>query len=136
MKKVLIALLAALCIIACNSNSGKKSSRSSRSSKAESVASSPVNEYIALWDEWFLLSVRSDASYISEDKYEEIMDEKEKIEGRIEGLKIRYSDYRLTQSDREILTDWLDNTLPKYGRTASRKDYRNIEAAETLADLE
>lgn len=133
MKRILIAILAVACIASCNSGSGKKSSRSSKEDK---VASSPVNEYIALWDEWFLLSVRSDASYISEDKYEEIMDEKEKIEGRIEGLKIRYSDYRLTQSDREILTDWLDNTLPKYGRTASRKDYRNIEAAETLADLE
>lgn len=136
MKKVLIALLAALCIIACNSNSGKKSSRSSRSSKAESVASSPVNEYIELTNEWFLLSVRANASYLSDSAREEIEDEMEKVEGRLDGLKIRYKDYHLTKADRELLTDWLDNTLPKYGRTPSRKDYRIVEAATTLADLE
>ena len=60
----------------------------------------------------------------------------ERIDGRLEGLKNRYWDYRLTEGDRQMLRDFLEKDLPKYGRTAGKKDYRIVEGAITLADLE
>ena len=58
------------------------------------------------------------------------------LEGRLEGLQSRSWDYKLTEADREALRNFLENDLPKYGRTASKKDYRIVESAITLSDLE
>ena len=126
MKRILLLLTLAVAFTACGNNSDK----------AKGDPNSPVAQYISLSCEWMELSHRLDNPNLRNSQEESIRDQMEKLEGRMEGLQNRYWDYKLTDADRQMLMDFLDNDLPKYGRHASKKDYRIVESAVTLADLE
>lgn len=126
MKRILLLLSLAVLFTACG-NSGNK---------AQGDPNSPVAQYISLSCEWMELSHRLDNPNLRSSQEESIRDQMEKLEGRMEGLQNRHWDYKLTDADRQMLMNFLDNDLPKYGRTASKKDYRIVESAITLADLE
>lgn len=123
MKRLLLLLTLAVAFTACGN-----------SSKGD--PNSPVAQYISLSCEWMELSHRLDNPNLRSSQEESIRDQMEKLEGRMEGLQNRHWDYKLTDADRQMLMNFLDNDLPKYGRHASKKDYRIVESAVTLADLE
>ena len=126
MKRLLLLLTLAVAFTACGNNSNK----------AKGDPNSPVAQYIELSSQWLELSYRKSHLDLSGSEERRIEDQMERIDGRLEGLKNRYWDYRLTEGDRQMLRDFLEKDLPKYGRTASKKDYRIVEGAITLADLE
>ena len=126
MKRLLLLLALAVAFTACGNNSNK----------AKGDTNSPVAQYIELSSQWLELSYRKNHMDLSGSEERRIEDQMERIDGRLEGLKNRYWDYRLTEGDRQMLRDFLEKDLPKYGRTAGKKDYRIVEGAITLADLE
>lgn len=125
MKRLLLLLTLAVAFTAC-----------SNSDKSKGDPNSPVAQYISLSCEWMELSHRLDNPNLRSSQEESIRDQMDKLEGRMEGLQNRHWDYKLTDADRQMLRDFLEKDLPKYGRTASKKDYRIVEGAITLADLE
>ena len=126
MKKIFFLLSLAVLFAACGSNNGRM----------QGDPNSPVSQYISLSCEWMELSHRLDNPRLTNSQESSIRDQMEILEGRLEGLQSRSWDYKLTEADREALRNFLDNDLPKYGRTASKKDYRIVESAITLSDLE
>lgn len=118
MKRLLLLLTLAVAFTACGN-----------SDKSKGDPNSPVAQYISLTRQWLELTQRDDYS-------DSRRDQMEKLEGQLEGLKMRCADYKITEADRRMLTDFLEKDLPKYGRHASSKDYRIVEGAITLADLE
>ena len=127
MKRILLLLSLAVVMTACGNNAGKN---------GQGDPNSPVAQYISLSCEWMELSHRMDRPNLKASEESKIEDQMERLEGRMEGLKNRYWDYKLTDGDREMLMNFLENDLPKYGRHASKKDYRIVESAVTLSDLE
>lgn len=126
MKKIFFLLSLAVLFAACgNSNS-----------RIQGDPNSPVAQMISLTRELLELEHRLDNPHLSESEEDRIENQMEKIEGRMEGIQSRYWDYKLTEADRQMLRDFLENDLPKYGRHASKKDYRLTESAVTLSDLE
>ena len=126
MKKIFFLLSLAVLFAACgNSNS-----------RIQGDPNSPVAQMISLTREGLELEHRLDNPRLSDSEKERIEDQLEKVEGRMEGIQSRYWDYKLTEADRQMLRDFLENDLPKYGRHASKKDYRLVESAVTMADLE
>lgn len=126
MKKIFFLLSLAVLFAACGNNNGRM----------QGDPNSPVSQYISLSCEWMELSHRLDNPRLTNSQESSIRDQMEILEGRLEGLQSRSWDYKLTEADREALRNFLDNDLPKYGRTASKKDYRIVESAITLSDLE
>ncbi len=126
MKKIFLLLSLAVLFAACGNNNGRM----------QGDPNSPVSQYISLSCEWMELSHRLDNPRLTNSQESSIRDQMEILEGRLEGLQSRSWDYKLTEADREALRNFLDNDLPKYGRTASKKDYRIVESAITLSDLE
>ena len=126
MKKIFFLISLAVLFAACGNNNGRM----------QGDPNSPVSQYISLSCEWMELSHRLDNPRLTNSQESSIRDQMEILEGRLEGLQSRSWDYKLTEADREALRNFLDNDLPKYGRTASKKDYRIVESAITLSDLE
>ncbi len=126
MKKIFFLLSLAVLFAACgNSNS-----------RIQGDPNSPVTQMISLTREGMELEHRLDNPHLSDSEKERIEDQLDKVEGRMEGIQSRYWDYKLTEADRQMLRDFLENDLPKYGRHASKKDYRLVESAVTMSDLE
>lgn len=143
MKRILFVLAAALLLAACKNSSGNQTAsgpwgaESAPDTSAPAAASeSPVARYIAMASEYFLLRIRLDAEYLSDAQEEELERQQEDLEDRMERFMDRNASYRLTEADRQLLMDWLENELPKYGRTAHDKDYRLVRNAVTLGELE
>lgn len=126
MKKIFLLLSLAVLFAACGNNNGRM----------QGDPNSPVSQYISLSCEWMELSHRLNNPRLTNSQESSIRDQMEILEGRLEGLQSRSWDYKLTEADREALRNFLENDLPKYGRTASKKDYRIVESAITLSDLE
>ena len=114
MKKIFLLLSLAVLFAACGNNNGRM----------QGDPNSPVSQYISLSCEWMELSHRLDNPRLTNSQESSIRDQMEILEGRLEGLQS------------QALRNFLDNDLPKYGRTASKKDYRIVESAITLSDLE
>lgn len=123
MKRILVLLTLVFVMVACGN-------------KSKMDPNSPVSQYISLSCEWMELSHRLDNPRLTNSQESSIRDQMDILEGRLEGLQSRSWDYKLTEADREALRNFLENDLPKYGRTASKKDYRIVESAITLSDLE
>ena len=126
MKKIFFLLSLAVLFAACgNSNS-----------RMQGDPNSPVTQMLSLTRELLELEHRLDNPHLSESEQNRIENQMDKIDGRMEGIQSRYWDYKLTEADRQMLRDFMENELPKYGRHASKKDYRLIESAVTMSDLE